>query len=82
MVFIKVLSSLLSVSLGSPLRVTGRVLLEQKVVLLSGEQDERLVGRGILYASIAGRGVAPSEQVSVAATTADQACSRPNGLFS
>jgi hypothetical protein len=67
--------------LGNPCRVTGRELLEQKVVLWIGAVLLSPVGSGILYTSMTLRVVAPSEQFSVAATTAVHA-SRPAGLFS
>jgi hypothetical protein len=82
MFLIRVLSSSHKVSLGIPCRVTGRVLLEQKVVICNGALILRLTGMGILYASMALSVVAPSEHFSVAVTTAVHVASKPTGLFS
>ncbi len=82
MVPIRVVSSSPKLFLGNPLRVTGRDLFEQKVVLWVGDKTDSPVGSGTLYASMAPRVAAPTEHDLVAVTRADQADSNPAGLLS
>jgi hypothetical protein len=82
MVFKRVLTSSQRVSLGSPLRVTGRELVAQKVILPVWDGSLRLIGRGSLYVSILDSDTEPIVKPVEAVTAAVHGSSIPVGLFS
>ncbi len=59
-------------SFGSPLQVTGRELVEQKVTALSSVLVTNEDGRATLYESMTSKMAVPVEHSSIAATIASQ----------